>query len=113
MEPVLLVVMDGVGLREQTEGNAFKQASTPNIGKIMARNGFGKLEASGHAVGLPEGYTGNSEVGHLHLGAGRRISQRLKRINQSIEDNELHENQALVDSLERAEKIITQYIMPA
>jgi len=96
--------MDGVGLREQTEGNAFKQASTPNIGKIMARNGFGKLEASGHAVGLPEGYTGNSEVGHLHLGAGRRISQRLKRINQSIEDNELHENQALVDSLERAEK---------
>ena len=104
MAPVLLVVMDGVGLREENQGNAFKQASTPNIGKIMARNGFAKLEASGPAVGLPEGYTGNSEVGHLHLGAGRRISQRLKRINNAIEDDELRDNDALVKSLERAEQ---------
>ena len=72
MKPVLLVVMDGVGLRKQTEGNAFKQADTPNLGKLMTRQGFAKLDASGPAVGLPEGYTGNSEVGHLHLGAGRK-----------------------------------------
>lgn len=104
MAPVLLVVMDGVGLREETEGNAFKQASTPNLGKIMSRNGFAKLEASGPAVGLPEGYTGNSEVGHLHLGAGRRISQRLKRINAAIENDELRDKEALVNSLERAEQ---------
>jgi 2,3-bisphosphoglycerate-independent phosphoglycerate mutase len=100
----LLVVIDGLGLREETEGNAFKQAETPNLGKLMAREGFEKLEASGEAVGLPEGYTGNSEVGHLHLGAGRRIPQRLTRINQSIEEKELREKEALKKSLERAEE---------
>ncbi|MBC5793000.1 MAG: 2,3-bisphosphoglycerate-independent phosphoglycerate mutase [Nanohaloarchaea archaeon] len=104
MQKVLLVVMDGVGLRKETEGNAFKQASTPNIGKLMSRNGFTKLEASGSAVGLPEGFTGNSEVGHLHLGAGRKIDQRLTRINKAIEENELKEKEALKSSLETAEK---------
>ena len=104
MKPVLLVVMDGVGLRKETEGNAFKQASTPNLGKLMAKNGFAKLDASGPAVGLPKGYTGNSEVGHLHLGAGRKIPQRLTRINQAIENNELEEKEALKDALERAEE---------
>ena len=104
MNPVLLVVMDGVGLREETEGNALKQADTPNLGKLMARNGFQKLEASGPAVGLPEGYTGNSEVGHLHLGAGRKIPQRLTRINQAVENNELRQKDALKNSLEKAEE---------
>ena len=104
MKPVLLVVMDGVGLRKQTEGNAFKQADTPNIGKLMARNGFAQLDASGPAVGLPEGYTGNSEVGHLHLGAGRKIPQRLTRINEAIEENKLQEKQALKEALQRAER---------
>ncbi|MFB6116859.1 MAG: 2,3-bisphosphoglycerate-independent phosphoglycerate mutase, partial [Candidatus Nanosalina sp.] len=104
MNPVLLVVMDGVGLREETEGNAFKQADTPNLGRLMARNGFQKLEASGSAVGLPEGYTGNSEVGHLHLGAGRKIPQRLTRINQAIKNDELEEKEALKNSLEKAEE---------
>ena len=96
--------MDGVGLRKETEGNAFKQADTPNLGRLMARNGFQKLEASGPAVGLPEGYTGNSEVGHLHLGAGRKIPQRLTRINQAIENGELKEKQALKQNLQEAEK---------
>lgn len=104
MKPVLLVVMDGLGLRKETEGNAFKQADTPNLGKLMARNGFAKLDASGPAVGLPEGYTGNSEVGHLHLGAGRKIDQRLTRINQAIEKNELEEKEALKKALQRAEE---------
>ncbi len=103
MQPVVLVVMDGVGLREEVEGNAFKQAETPNLDALM-ENGYAELEASGPAVGLPEGYTGNSEVGHLHLGAGRVIPQRLKRINQAIEENKLREKEALKDSLERAEK---------
>jgi 2,3-bisphosphoglycerate-independent phosphoglycerate mutase len=104
MKPVLLVVIDGVGLRKQTEGNAFKQADTPNLGKLMARQGFTKLEASGPAVGLPQGYTGNSEVGHLHLGAGRKIPQRLTRINQSIENQELRQKEPLKNALETAEK---------
>jgi len=104
VRPVLLVVMDGVGLRKETEGNAFKQASTPNIGRLMSREGFAKLEASGPAVGLPKGYTGNSEVGHLHLGAGRRIDQRLTRINKAIENEELNEKKALKKAFERAEE---------
>lgn len=103
MKPVLLVVMDGVGLRDETEGNAFKQADTPNLDELMER-GFARLQASGPAVGLPEGYQGNSEVGHLHLGAGRRVPQRLTRINNAIEDGSLAENEALVSAFERAEE---------
>lgn len=104
MKPVLLVVMDGLGLRKETKGNAFKQANTPNLGRMMSKNGFAKLEASGPAVGLPKGYTGNSEVGHLHLGAGRRIDQRLTRINKAVENGELEENEALKQALTRAEE---------
>ena len=103
MRPVVLVVMDGVGLREETQGNAFKQADTPNLDSMMSE-GFQELEASGPAVGLPEGYTGNSEVGHLHLGAGRRIDQRLKRINDAMESGELGEMPEYVEALERAEE---------
>ncbi|WP_414836653.1 2,3-bisphosphoglycerate-independent phosphoglycerate mutase [Candidatus Nanohalococcus occultus] len=103
MEPVVLVVMDGVGLREEKQGNAFKQADTPTLDSLM-ETGFQRLEASGPAVGLPEGYTGNSEVGHLHMGAGRRTPQRLTRINESVESNELQNNSGLVQALERAEK---------
>lgn len=104
MKPVLLVVMDGVGLRDKTEGNAFKQADTPNLDRLMEENGYAELEASGPAVGLPEGYTGNSEVGHLHLGAGRTVPQRLTRINQAIEDGRLEEKEALKNALEQAEE---------
>lgn len=103
MKPVLLVVMDGVGLRDEIEGNAFKQADTPNLDSLMS-NGYAELEASGPAVGLPEGYQGNSEVGHLHLGAGRRVPQRLTRINNAVEDGSLADNPALVNAFERAEE---------
>lgn len=103
MRPAVLVVMDGVGLRDQTEGNAFAQADTPHLDALMAQ-GFAALEASGPAVGLPDGYTGNSEVGHLHLGAGRRVEQRLSRINDAVETGELAEKEALRDALERAER---------
>ncbi len=100
----MLVVIDGLGLREEKEGNTFKQANTPTIDYLMDKYGYQELEASGPAVGLPEGYTGNSEVGHLHMGAGRVIPQRLTRINNAIEKDELKENHALKESLERAEE---------
>jgi 2,3-bisphosphoglycerate-independent phosphoglycerate mutase len=103
MRPVVLVVMDGVGLRDEKHGNAFKVADTPTLDRLMA-NGFASLEASGPAVGLPEGYTGNSEVGHLHLGAGRRVPQRLQRIENAVKDGSLAENLAVVDSFERAQE---------
>jgi 2,3-bisphosphoglycerate-independent phosphoglycerate mutase len=104
MAPAILVVMDGVGLRDEKQGNAFAQAETPNLDRLMEEEGYAELEASGTAVGLPEGYQGNSEVGHLHLGAGRRIPQRLERINNSIENGELEEKEALRNGLERAEE---------
>ncbi len=100
----ILVVIDGLGLREETQGNTFKQADTPTLDHLMEEYGYQELEASGPAAGLPEGYTGNSEVGHLHLGAGRVVPQRLTRINESIKNNELREKQALKEGLERAEE---------
>lgn len=82
--PVLLIVRDGWGIRDEAEGNAVLAADTPNM------DGFGRnyprtlLECSGEAVGLPEGYQGSSEVGHLNMGAGRVVIQELKRINDSL-----------------------------
>ncbi len=100
----ILVVVDGLGLRKKEQGNTFKQADTPTLDYLMDEYGYQKLEASGPAVGLPEGYTGNSEVGHLHIGAGRVIPQRLTRINEAIEDNELREKEAVKQAFQRAEE---------
>ncbi|MFO7793674.1 MAG: 2,3-bisphosphoglycerate-independent phosphoglycerate mutase, partial [Candidatus Nanohaloarchaea archaeon] len=100
----ILVVIDGLGLREEEQGNTFKQADTPTLDYLMDEYGYQELEASGPAVGLPEGYTGNSEVGHLHIGAGRVIPQRLTRINKAIENNELEEKKAVKEAFQRAER---------
>lgn len=107
MKPVVLAVMDGVGLREESEGNALEKAETPNLDSLMSE-GYTELDASGPAVGLPEGYTGNSEVGHLHMGAGRRVKQRLTHINEAIERGKLLEKEALKQALQRAERNSTQ-----
>ena len=100
----LLVVIDGLGLRDEKQGNAFKQAETPNIDSLMEDYGYQELEASGPAVGLPEGYTGNSEVGHLHMGAGRVIPQRLTRINKAIEEGKLGKKEAIIKAFQNAEE---------
>jgi 2,3-bisphosphoglycerate-independent phosphoglycerate mutase len=100
----LLVVIDGLGLRDEKQGNAFKQAETPNIDSLMEDYGYQELEASGPAVGLPEGYTGNSEVGHLHMGAGRVIPQRLTRINKAIEEGKLGKKEATIKAFQNAEE---------
>ena len=79
-KPVVLMVLDGYGLNDKVEGNAIAQANTPVMDKLMAEYPFVKGNASGLAVGLPDGQMGNSEVGHMNIGAGRVIYQELTRI---------------------------------
>lgn len=94
---VVLVVLDGWGYREEREGNAIAMASTPNWDTLWAHQPRTLLEASGLAVGLPAGQMGNSEVGHLNLGAGRVVPQDLVRIDSAITDGSFFENEAFLD----------------
>jgi len=103
-DPVVLVVLDGWGYREEREGNAIAMANTPTWDRIWSRAPRTLLEASGLAVGLPEGQMGNSEVGHLNLGAGRVVMQDLVRINQSIADRDFFDNPALVKACDAAKR---------
>ncbi|MBW7932431.1 MAG: 2,3-bisphosphoglycerate-independent phosphoglycerate mutase [Gemmatimonadaceae bacterium] len=89
--PVVLVVLDGWGYRESTEGNAIRLAQTPTWDRLWAKAPRTLLEASGRAVGLPAGQMGNSEVGHMNLGAGRVVMQDLVRITAAIEDGSFFE----------------------
>jgi 2,3-bisphosphoglycerate-independent phosphoglycerate mutase len=102
--PVVLVVLDGWGYREARDGNAIALAETPTWDRLWARAPRTLLKASGLAVGLPEGQMGNSEVGHLNLGAGRVVMQDLVRINQAIANGDFFENPALVDACESAKR---------
>ena len=90
-KPVVLMVLDGYGLNEKTEGNAIAMANTPVMDKLMAEYPFVKGNASGLAVGLPDGQMGNSEVGHMNIGAGRIIYQDLTRITKDIEDHKIRQ----------------------
>lgn len=94
--PVALIVLDGWGYRSETTGNAIALANTPTWDSLWNRGSRTLLEASGLRVGLPEGQMGNSEVGHLNLGAGRVVMQDLVRISQAISDGSFYTNQALV-----------------
>ena len=99
--PVALLVLDGWGYRAEREGNAIALAGTPAWDALWQRRSRTLLDASGLAVGLPEGQMGNSEVGHLNLGAGRVVMQDLVRISESVRDGSFHENPAFVDACER------------
>ncbi|MFA6166356.1 MAG: 2,3-bisphosphoglycerate-independent phosphoglycerate mutase [Gemmatimonadaceae bacterium] len=94
--PVVLVVLDGWGYRESTEGNAIRLARTPVWDRLWAKAPRTLLEASGRAVGLPTGQMGNSEVGHMNLGAGRVVMQDLVRITAAVEDGSFFQNPAFV-----------------
>ena len=98
--PVVLLIMDGFGLRREAYGNAIKQAETPNLDSLMSECPYVKGYASGVAVGLPSGQMGNSEVGHMNMGAGRVVYQELTRITTAIESQEFFENPALLSSIE-------------
>src|SRR5580765_1127248 len=99
---VLLMILDGWGIAQNTNVSAVDAAKTPYINSLYKKYPHGKLEASGLAVGLPEGQMGNSEVGHMNLGAGRVVYQDLVRINKAIIDGELERNRVLRDALAAA-----------
>ncbi len=99
-KPTVLMILDGYGLNEKTNGNAVAEAKTPVMDKLMKECPFVKGNASGMAVGLPEGQMGNSEVGHLNMGAGRIVYQELTRITKEIEDGTFFENPALKKAIE-------------
>ena len=84
MKPVILIVLDGVGHNENPKGNAVLAAHTPNLDAYKEKYPWTLLDASGESVGLPPGFQGSSEVGHLSMGAGRIIIQELKRINDQL-----------------------------
>lgn len=103
------MVLDGWGIGEANEVNAFYQANTPNLDKLLSIYPTAKLYCSGEAVGLPEGQQGNSEVGHLNLGAGRVVYQELLRIERAIKDDSFYKNEAFVslcESLKRDNKAL-------
>ena len=103
-KPVVLMVLDGYGLNERTDGNAIAMANTPVMDKLMKECPFAEGQASGLAVGLPDGQMGNSEVGHMNIGAGRIIYQDLTRITKSIEDGDFFENKGLLAAIENCKK---------
>lgn len=103
-KPTVLMILDGYGLNEKTEGNCVANAKTPVMDKLMAEYPYVKGYASGLAVGLPDGQMGNSEVGHLNMGAGRIVYQELTRITKEIQDGVFFENKALLAAVENCKK---------
>ena len=96
---VLLLILDGLGLSDKTEGNAFRLANPEFLNKLFKERPLSRLAASGPAIGLPAGQMGNSEVGHLVIGAGRAVQQDISRINRAIEDGTFQENVVLKEFL--------------
>ncbi len=96
VSPVVLIILDGWGYREEKDGNAIAAANTPVMDSLWAAYPRTLIRTSGRAVGLPDGQMGNSEVGHLNLGAGRVVPQELVRISDAVEDGSLLDNRALV-----------------
>lgn len=99
-----LIILDGWGIGDQTQADAIYQANTPYMDHLMSYYPNSKLSACGEAVGLPEGQMGNSEVGHLNIGAGRIVYQELSRINNAIKDRSFFINSTLLDALDYASK---------
>ena len=102
MPKVLLLILDGWGLRNERKDNAVASAKTPNLDRLYHNFPQAQLQASGRAVGLPPGYMGNSEVGHLTIGAGRVLDSDLVRINRAIKNQSFFNNKVLVNCLRRA-----------
>lgn len=104
MQPILLTIIDGFGLRDERKGNAVKLARKPNLDKLWTIYPHSTLDASGTEVGLPEGQMGNSEVGHLNIGAGRIVYQPLQLINKHIHEKTFFENEELKSVMNHVKK---------
>ena len=100
--PHVLVILDGIGHREEVKDNAYLAANTPNLDAIKARHPHGLISGSGEDVGLPEGQFGNSEVGHMNLGAGRVLYQDSTKITKEIREGQFFEHAVLIDAVEKA-----------
>ena len=101
-KPVMLMILDGFGIAPKGDGNAVEAAKKENFDKLVAKYPHSELQASGMAVGLPDGQMGNSEVGHLNIGAGRIIYQELTRITKEIQDGGFFTNEALLAAMNNA-----------
>ena len=101
ISPVVLVILDGWGYRLDSRANAIANAKTPVVDSLLATYPHLLIKTSGKDVGLPKGQMGNSEVGHLNLGAGRVVPQELVRISDAIEDGSFFKNPALVEFCQR------------
>lgn len=101
-KPVVLCILDGFGMRDESYGNAVNQANKPNFNKLWNQYPHTLVHADGEFVGLPDGQMGNSEVGHMNLGAGRVVYQSLVRLNNEIKDGSFFENKVLKDAMDNA-----------
>ncbi|WP_202079150.1 2,3-bisphosphoglycerate-independent phosphoglycerate mutase [Caldalkalibacillus salinus] len=101
-KPVALIILDGFALRDEEKGNAVAQAKTPHFDRYWENYPHTMLKACGEAVGLPEGQMGNSEVGHLNIGAGRVVYQDLTRVNKAINEGTFYENDVMVKAMRYA-----------
>ena len=101
-KPTALIILDGWGYREETANNAIANANTPTWDRLLNEYPNALIQTSGEAVGLPDGQMGNSEVGHMNLGAGRIVYQNYTRINKTIRDGELTSNAALAAAMDKA-----------
>ena len=102
--PYAIIIMDGYGLNPEEKGNAIFMDGSKNVNELRAKYPSARLGASGLSVGLPDGQMGNSEVGHLNMGAGRIVYQDLTKITKSIDDGDFFKNEALVSAMEGAKE---------
>lgn len=103
-KPVALIILDGFACRDEQKGNAVAHAKKPNFDRYWNQFPHAQLTASGEAVGLPEGQMGNSEVGHLNIGAGRIVYQSLTRVNVAIREGEFQRNETFLNAMEHVKK---------
>ena len=96
MKKVILTILDGFGISENSQKNAIENANTRALNKLIKEFPHSKLKASGEAVGLPQGQMGNSEVGHITIGSGRIINQPLQKINKALEDGSFYKNEEIL-----------------
>lgn len=104
VKKILLCILDGVGLSDEVVGNAFYNANTPCLDKLFKNYPYSKLDASGELVGLPLGQMGNSEVGHMNIGAGRIVYQPLGLINSRIKDNSFYDNKEFLRVIQHVKR---------